>query len=216
MHPPVSACEAVYAIHPQLRIAWAGRERKFPEEENPGSFALVQLYHISDVGQIGDTNTFRELWDVTVWYSDYGKADIIRANRGPIFNRYGGTDRDWDPLFRIPVFVATLDEAYGLKIEDVYSGKFIVDVKRWMRPYYQRFEESSKAKAADYRRRMDDMGNSATDYLWHKASKTGEAYAQNWTDTPTETRNMKRKRNGELEPENWLLPKQAPKFKRRG
>lgn len=219
MYPPADACKALYKLHPYLRLAWEGKP--IPEDAtgedvlNCGSFAVVQLYHISDIGHLDDVQSFRELWDTTIGYTEWGQALREPIDRGPIFNKFGGTERDWDPLFRVPVFVCTLDEAYNFKREDVFSCAFLPRLQEWLRPFYDRFVETTKEKASRYQDKLDDMSEKATDYLWYLGNQTGAAYKQNDHNTPERTRRMKAREKGEFDMLSWLLPKQKPDFKRK-
>lgn len=183
MHPPGAVCKALYDVHPQLRLAWAGRPPKYPGETNPGSYAIVQLYHIQDCGDLDDTMvTFREFWDTTIRPNAHGQAERVRITRGPIFNKNGGTERDWDPLVRIPVFVMTIDEEYEYPdgsnfrgIEDVHSGKYLVAIKAYLaKDIKTRAIESGIEKGKTVARKIDEIGRDGADYLWHEANKTGE------------------------------------------
>ena len=116
---------------------------------NPGDFALIQLYHISDVGDLNDPSTFRTLWNVQPTLDENGDTRFEKIDRGPIFNKRGGTTRDWDPLFRVPIFVATLNEEFGVSVEDILTGRIVEHIKRWMRPIVQRVTESAVEQGKD-------------------------------------------------------------------
>ena len=171
MHPPLSVCRSLYALHPQLRLAWAGCEPKSESELNPGSFALVQLYHLSDVGGTADPHTYRTLWDVEPVADMWGIAEMRRIDRGPIFNRRGGTRPDWDPLFRVPVFVATLDKEYGVSREDILSGRIVEILRNWMRPIQERIETCAAEKGRQLDRDVDAMGREIAKDVWREAQK---------------------------------------------
>lgn len=174
MHPPAEACRRLYELHPQLRLAWAGRPKELPEEMDPGSFCLIQLYHVRDVGNLDDTeNTFREVWHVTTRQDDMGDSYRTRIDRGPIFNRWGGTSLDYDPLQRVPIFVATLDQDYcygdGTPIHerDVYSGKFLEAVKRWITPIKDRLREDRARRYGEFKDQSDGVvDNMVEELMW--------------------------------------------------
>lgn len=171
MHPPSWICRALYRVHPQLRLAWHGREKAHENELNPGSFALVQLYHISDVKEFEDPTTFRLPWTADPIEGSDGKTRTKRVNRGPIFNKEGSTRLDWDSAFRVPIFVATLDEAYGITTEDVLNGSFLDDVRRWMIPIQRRVQESAIEAGRNLESKADDVAGQMTDFLAHEANK---------------------------------------------
>ena len=175
MHPPSWICRALYRVHPQLRLAWLGREKAYEDELNPGSFALVQLYHISDVKEFEDPTTFRLPWSADPVEGSDGTTRTKRVNRGPIFNREGGTRADWDSAFRVPIFVATLDSAYGMTIEDVLSGRFLSDVRRWMVPIERRVRESAIEAGRSLESKADDIAGQMSDHLAYEANKTDAA-----------------------------------------
>ena len=100
MHPPSWVCRRLHQLHPQLRLAWAGRQRQHDDELNPGSFALVQLYHVQDTGRVDNPTTFRLLWDVDPLVGEDGETTMVKADRGPVFSKNGTTHRDWDNLSR--------------------------------------------------------------------------------------------------------------------
>ena len=138
---------------------------------NPGSFALVQLYHISDVQDVNDPGTFRLIWDLDPVQTETGETRLERVDRGPIFAKDGSTRRDWDSAFRIPVFVATLDEEYGFGLDDVVSGRFLDTVRHWLRPIEQRLRESADVRGRELESRTDDVAGEIADATWHEAKK---------------------------------------------
>lgn len=163
-------------------MAWAGRERAHPDELNPGSFAVVQLYHISDFGRPDKPHTFREGWELTVKAKEYGEPEFEPVYRGPIFNRWGGAGRDWDPLFRVPVFVATLDESHSHKdgtpisIGDVFSGSVLETIKWWLIPIKRRIVEMHREQGEELNREAEDVAREATDFLWKRAMRPEAEY----------------------------------------
>lgn len=180
MHPPSSACRALYDLHKQLRLAWVGRPSKYADELNPGSFGVIQLYHVQDVGDLDDPFTFREFWHVTTAVDPFGVAERKRIDRGPLFSRNGSVKRDYDVHVRVPVFTMTLDAAYqyadGTPINtgDVFSGKFIAAIRHRLSPIVQRIRAKGKETARNAERRTEDLGREIGGYLWHTANKTGQ------------------------------------------
>lgn len=170
MHPPAYVCKALFQLHPQLRLGWAGRERQHKDELNPGSFALIQLYHNRDCGSYDFPTTYREFWDVTPRLDAHGALMNVVSNRGPIFNRWGGGHRDWDPLMRKPIFVTELDPW------SVLSGQFIHDIRGWMTSIVDRVVDSARERGRNLKRRTQDISGQMTDHLWHLANKTDSAY----------------------------------------
>jgi len=172
MHAPSWLSQALYRIHPHLRLGWAGRDRKHAGELNPGSFAIVQLYHIRDVGTDEEPIAYRSRWDVDfVDLGDNQPAKAKRVHRGPIFNAEGGCTRDWDPLFRKPIWVANLDD-YGFSTEDIMSGKFLTTVKDWLVPIKRRIVESAREQGRQLRRDSEAVAGEMTDFLWREAQKS--------------------------------------------
>ena len=171
MHPPAWICEALHRVNPQLRLGWAGKEKAHEDELNPGSFALVQLYHVSDVQDLDDPSTFRLTWDHEPYQTDDGVTRLKRVDRGPVFNKAGGLRRDWDSAFRVPIFVATLDEEYGFTIDDVVSGRFLETVRRWLTPIEDRIRASAREKGQELASRTSDVAGEIADAAWFEAKK---------------------------------------------
>jgi hypothetical protein len=138
---------------------------------NPGSFAIVQLYHIKDVGDPDEPVAYRTRWDIDFVADDFGDVGPKRVYRGPIFNRHGGTVPDWDPLFRKPVYVANLED-YGFSAEQVKSGEFLVTLKEWLTPIKRRIVESAREQGRVLQRATEDIADEATDFLWREAQKS--------------------------------------------
>jgi len=162
MHPPSYVCQALYRFHPQLRLAWLGRDKTYQEELNPGSFCVVQLFHVSDAGTFEEPKMVsKEFWDVTT-VLEAGEPKLVKASNGPIFNRFGGSARDWDPLFRVPMMVATIDSSYTgydgqrMSIYDVYSLKFLLTLRHWSKPI-------AKVIVDTHQERIKDLDNTKTE-----------------------------------------------------
>lgn len=178
MHAPSEMCERLYKIHPQLRLAWAGRPPKDSEELNPGSFAIVQLYHVQDAGKVDEQTTFRQFWDVEDYLDETGTLRSRRFDRGPIFARDGSTRRDWNSAVRVPIFVSTLDEKFvdpvtelPLSTWDVYSGRFLDTVRFWLMPIKDRIKTQVALRNKEINVAADDVGKEMADYLWWEANK---------------------------------------------
>jgi len=180
MHPPVDMCKRLYRIHPQLRLAWAGKP-SIDDKLNNGSFAVVQLYHIRDVGKADETHTFRQLWDYETVTDSLGRPTLKRVDRGPIFSKDGSTKRDWNSLVRVPVFVCTIDEAYTdpvtgepLKFEDVWTGRFLVAIRRWLMPIKDRIREAQALHAKETIEKANAVSDEMTDFLLWEANKADQ------------------------------------------
>lgn len=180
MYAPSDACKALYELHPQLRLGWVGYERRKEDDLNAGSFAVVQLYNVRDAGTPDEPVSFREFWHVMPLLTENGELINRRIDRGPIYNRFGGSTPDWDPLFRVPMFIMTLDQQFvypdgkPIRIEDVYSGKFILAVKHFLGPITKRIIEGRRARGRELDKRASDLGAEMGAYLWHEANKTGQ------------------------------------------
>lgn len=180
MHPPSDMCKRLWRIHPQLRLAWAGRPPTYQGELNPGSFAVVQLYHISDVGRPGEEHTFRQLWDVDWIADEYGYLKTKRVSRGPIFSKDGLPRKDWSPL-RVPIFVCTIDEAYHdavtgepLGADDVWSGKFLDSIRHWLMPIKDRVKKSHALRNQEIADEAEETAAEMGDFLLWEANKADQ------------------------------------------
>jgi hypothetical protein len=158
LYPPSAICEGLYKIHPWLRLAWHMRAKTDPDECNPGSFAVIQLYHRRDAGTPDDPKTYLLHWE------EAGEG------RGPIFNRHGGTSPDWDILSRFPIYVANLSE-FGITREQVFSGEFLNTIKYWLRPSRVRIEENAREMGKELKHKAAEIAGEQTDYLWSEANR---------------------------------------------
>lgn len=180
MHAPAQACRDLYRVHKWLRLAWLGRERRHADELNSGSFAIVQLMHNSDAGTPAVPLVFEEFWD-TAWFLREGGFAVEGVDRGPIFNRHGGTSRDWDPLFRTPVLIMTIDSAYKLPDGSpfdtyaVYNSKFIPGIQHFLTSRKKRLVKQRTGVMHDFERRVDDIGSDSADFLWREAQRPDAA-----------------------------------------
>ena len=138
---------------------------------NPGCFALIQLYHVSDVEEFEDPTTFRLPWVADPVEGSDGATRLKRVNRGPIFNKKGGTRLDWDSAFRVPIFVATLDEAYDISTNDVLTGRFLDVVRRWMIPIKRRVRESAIEAGRNLESKANDVAGEIADAVQFEANK---------------------------------------------
>ncbi len=176
---PEHVCRELYRKHKNLRWAWEGRDDV--TKLNAGGFALVQLYHISDCGTYDNPQTYRAFWDVKTVEGWDGTARVTKDYKGPIFSKTGSTLRDWDPLFRFPIHVITLDEHCKLHypwgefikpIDDVYSGKIMHAIDYWLRPQDERIVRSHQEKQDRVVRKCEDMGAAAADRVWWDSQQT--------------------------------------------
>jgi hypothetical protein len=135
----------------------------------------VQLYHIQDCGDIDNPLTFREFWNVTTRMTDEGVFERAKLDRGPIFNRFGGTSLDYDPLIRVPIFAMTLDEAYTyhdgepIRTADVFSGKFLLAVRNSLTSVKKRVTDARAEAGRELDRKADALGGEMTDFIWKQA-----------------------------------------------
>jgi hypothetical protein len=161
MHAPRTACEQLFRFHSKCRLGWHGYPRKNEDDLNAGSYALIQLYHISDIGRFDNRKTFMQFWDDPDYYF------------GPIFDKHGGCTRDWDPLFWIPIYVANLNQ-FGIATQDVFSGKFIQTIKPWAANQLKTAKKKREDKVRLERQRRDDLLDQMGDHWWKEMNKTGE------------------------------------------
>ena len=163
-------------------MGWVGREKRFEGEENPGSFAVCQLYNVRDAGTPDFPNTYREFWDVAPFLDDFGNLENHRIDRGPIYNRLGGSTPDWDLLTRVPMFIMTLDSAFKyadetpIKTVDVFSGKFIEAVKHNLGGIVGRIKTQRKSRGRELDNKAEALGGEMGEFLWREANKTGETF----------------------------------------
>lgn len=194
MYPPGAICRQLYSLHPQLRLAWDGRESETSDKLNAGSFALVQLYHVSDAGKRGDETTYFTFWNPPGHYM------------GPVFNKDGGGRRDWDPLFRVPIFVANLKD-FDIPQEYVFDGRILDVVKEWLVPASRRFREAARQAGKNLVNDAEEIAREATDYLWHQANRSdATSVIQAYKHSKEELKAWDRQRAAAAELKNYYNP----------
>lgn len=173
MHCPSWVCEAIHRIHPNLRMAWAGRdEARYPGEANRGAFCLVQLISAGRVGPLDNPLIFDELWYVSPRADRWGNAEMQKVDRGPIFNKRGGLSLDYDPITQVPIFIINLEQL-GYSNQQVADGVFLAPLKaRWLSPAKKRFDDSRKQMLKKAKGDINAMAGEATDFLWREANKS--------------------------------------------
>lgn len=166
MQVPPDACKALYREHKWLRMAWVGRPGK---ELNSGSFAIVQLYTEKAAGSPDFPHTLHEHW------VGHGK----RIDRGTIFNKDGGIKPDWDTRSRVPLLIVRFNGDFNYEDGspvvhgDVYSGKFILAVREWLRPMSERVQRAAHAENRRIESEVSDHADFMFDILNHEMGRTG-------------------------------------------
>jgi hypothetical protein len=175
------------------------------DELNPGSFALVQLYHVRDAD-----GCYRELWDRTdVQDNDY-TVRTVRIDRGPVFAKDGGSRKDWDERY-VPVYVANLAD-YGITPQQVFSGEFLGTVRRWLTPIVKRVVDSAREAGKDLKRQTGDIADEAAKFQWREAQRadaTRPCLAYKHCKDDMKAWERQRERASNLE--NYYMPPPAPK-----
>lgn len=144
MEAPSHITEALYRLHPQVRLGWIGEDRLSPDEPlNKGKFALLQLYHVRDA----ERTYYGDPW----------------GDRGPVFGR------PYDRLMRVPIML------HLVSAEDVFSGRIVFDVKRWMMPIRQRVEDAARERGREYQRQLDDLAGEIGSEMYWEAHNGGSA-----------------------------------------
>jgi hypothetical protein len=82
------------------------------------------------------------------------------GDKGPVFGSTWNNDKYY------PAWLANFTK------EQVFSGSFILDVRRWMRPLKERVVESAQELGREKQARMRDMAEEAGDRMYHKAQKS--------------------------------------------
>jgi hypothetical protein len=165
MHPPEYVCKKLYEMHPNLRLAWLGMPRENEDDLNAGNFCIVQLYHIRDAGPPDEPRTFFQHWN------DCGFSP------GPVFNKYGAENPDWDLLSRVPILAWNLEQM-KISTYDVFGTGLLYFIKnaldyRKMKLHSQRVQKERESKDREMKNHTEAMIDEAADFLWHEANKTG-------------------------------------------
>jgi len=168
MEAPPFVCRELARVAPNLRLAWAGTFSK--DELNAGSYALVELYPRSVYGPDSKPHIFQDSWAVATGWDKYGKTEMKRIDRGPVFNKKGGLKPDWDLLAQVPVYKVNLTEL-GVPNEAVHTTAFIKTVREWYRPFIKRYEESITQAQRTLEHQVQDISKEAFRRLWRDANK---------------------------------------------
>jgi hypothetical protein len=116
---------------------------------------------------------------VTVGANPWGQVDLVHANRGPIFAKDGRVQRDWDPLFRFPIFKYTIDAGFQdfegkphKSPEDVFSGKFLLTLRRrFLRPILGRIFTAAEEKGKGVREKVEGIATEMSQELMYNSHK---------------------------------------------
>ena len=157
MRPPKDICRQLAAVHKWLRLAWHGKDSDLGL--NDGSYAIVQLYHISNAGTYDRPNTFWQPWNPADHYF------------GPIYNTDGGTEPDWDQTQRVPIYAANLID-FDVGLKTVHTGEIISIVKDWMGDTAEKRKRQRLQMNREVENRADDLTREMGDHLWHEANKS--------------------------------------------
>lgn len=84
-------------------------------------------------------------------------------DRGPIFGR------SFDRLARVPIMLHLIEP------EDVFSGKVVVDLKRWMTPIGKRMLESARERGKQYQTEVDNLAGEMGSRMYWDAHHGGSA-----------------------------------------
>lgn len=176
MHPPAHICKALYDKNPNLRLAWKGSYNGDPEQLNQGCFAVIRLSEHRAVGTPENPYTLNEFWYSTLKQTGPDIYMNVRTDKGPIFNRYGGTTPDWDMLQRTPVVVALLNKQAGLSTYDVFNGwvvkgSSIAPTRERRREHALALQEQGRQLDSD----SEACAREASKEMFFDANKTGHS-----------------------------------------
>ena len=176
MEAPAWVCKELARVSPGVRLCWAGKPRQREDELNAGSFGLVRLYKTIHVGTPDEPLTAQEFWDATMRTDRFGRPEMRRITRGPIFSKKGGLSRDWDPLFWTPIYKVDFS-GYDISTMDVMQGseKLFGTIRSWMTNLKDRIVTSATTAEKELGRQVNDIARDGRDYLWHLANKTDSA-----------------------------------------
>jgi len=165
VYPSRTVCEYLHSIDPALRLAWTA-----------GSFCLVYLYPKENFGSFDQPKTFLEPWYLRPGKLPSGRIELVKVDRGPVFNKQGGLDPDWG-LESVPIYSMNLKQ-FGFKNADVmneekFRGIVVPRLRQYLRPIKLRMAEDRAALLKDTRNKHDEYGKRAGLAL-HAALKAGE------------------------------------------
>ena len=224
MHPPAWICSEIARVDPHLRLAWYGEPPPASEKDaelegaiNCGNFALVYISHIRNCGPYHNPFTNKEFWDVDLVSKQNGAFEWKRANRGPVFNRRGGTVRDYDPLFYHPVLLQVFNHRWGFDGSEVFTGELIPFLKRQVttkQELRKRRVDSVRQKARKWQADINDKADQAIDRWFYEGSKASETSDHSYAEKHAKEhlkyqRGLQPLLDGKLELEDYFLKKKG-------
>ena len=142
MEAPAWVCKKLAEVDPNARIGFDGK-----------NFALVKLYRSRDLEK-------KFIADPDYWRS-----------RGPVFNKEGGIQPDWDLIERVPCAVSVMNA------DSVFSGTVIDLLKNWTQDIRDVQRDELLRQAKEYEEVLQKDAEQMTDFAeWHHrhAYKIGE------------------------------------------
>jgi len=99
-----------------------------------------------------------------------GEAEATFRDRwpehfGPVFSRRGRPSPDFDPLARVPIL------KHNFSVEEVFSGDFLPQVRRWCRPIAARYLEGHSRGYAAMHKAIDEAGEAMGSELYKQAQR---------------------------------------------
>lgn len=143
------------------------------------TFGLVHLYHWSDAQK-----TYRQFWQ----------------DHGPIFSKSGRPRPDWDLHQRVPVYIIDVTP------QDVFSGKIVALVKRWVRPIASRVYTSAIAEGKRRETYENDRAGEQADKVYWKSQRRGYHAPVVAKKFRSRTANAIRNERGEFDLTKRFLP----------
>lgn len=158
-----------------------GRQPRTLEEQehlNLGDFCVVQLYHLRDCGTVEDPRTPRDFWNGELQMSKDGGFFGARVERGPVFNRHGGTAPDWDTLQRQPIIAMASNDEFHLSTYDVFNGNILGFLRARLKPESVRrynYETGKQETGKRIEAGVNETANVMADQLIFEGQKTGNS-----------------------------------------
>mgnify|MGYP001568727457 FL=1 len=142
-------------------------------------FALVRLIPSRAVD-----SSFKEPW----------------GQRGPIFSKRGSIAPDWDPLARAPMY------EIDLAVDDVYSGRIVRLLRRWMGDPFTRIYRSALEAGRDREARTQAASIERGEHLYRRGQSSGAGAPVVAKKFIRPTMNQARYHAGELDFTHSMIP----------
>jgi len=129
---------------------------------HPPNHIVEELYRVTKDARLGWDGASKTFALIQLYHTRDSErtffGDFWRG-RGPVFGH------SYDPLQKVPMLIA------HVKPEEVFSGKVIPMVRRWLTPIKERTMASARKKGHEYQSQLNDLAEAGGDRLYWQAQR---------------------------------------------